>query len=77
MSELTPNDLDDLMTRDPLSLSTQDIDRIIDFHRKARGRRAAGEKPVKSTAAAGLDISAVTNKLLAAAAPTVKIARRI
>lgn len=74
---LNPNDLDELMSRDPLSLSDQDIDRIIDFHRKARGRRAAGERPVKSTAAAGLDISAITNKLVTAAAPTVKITRRI
>jgi hypothetical protein len=69
------NDLDELMSRDPLELSKIDIDRIIEYHRVARGRKAAGEKPVRSTA--GLDISAITNKLVTAAKPEVKITRRI
>jgi hypothetical protein len=71
------NDLDELMSRDPLDLSSTDIDRIIEYHRVQRGRRAAGEKPIKATAAAGLDISAITNKLVTAAKPEVKITRRV
>lgn len=75
MSDLSPSDLDELMSRDPMDLSSADIDKIIEFHRKARTRRASGEKPAKPAAAAGLDISAITNKLIGTAAP--KITRRI
>lgn len=48
-------DVDTLMARDPLSLSAQDIDQIIAYHRKARARKAAGEKPIKPK----IDISAI------------------
>ena len=37
-----PSELDELMQRDPLSLSSQDIDKIIAFQRQARARREAG-----------------------------------
>jgi Holliday junction resolvase len=37
-------DLDELMRRDPLELSAQDIDEIIAYHRKYRGKKALGEK---------------------------------
>jgi hypothetical protein len=70
------NDLDELMSRDPLSLSSQDIDAIIAYHRNQRARRASGEKPIK-TASAGIDISAITNKLVKEAKPVVKPDRRI
>jgi len=70
------NDLDELMSRDPLDLSSQDIDQIIQYHRNQRARRASGEKPAK-TASAGIDISAITNKLVKEAKPVVKPDRRI
>ena len=69
------SDLDELMSRDPLELSTQEIDAIIDFHRKQRARRAAGEKPIKPKSAS-IDISSITNKLVSAAKPEVQITRR-
>lgn len=37
-----PSELDELISRDPLDLSAQDIDRIIAFQRAARARREAG-----------------------------------
>lgn len=69
------NDLDELMSRDPLDLSSADIDRIIDYHRKQRARRAAGEKPTKPVGPT-VDISHITNKLIRAAQPPVNITRR-
>lgn len=70
------NDLDLLMSRDPLDLSDQDLAAIIAYHRAQRARRAAGEKPTKPTSAT-VDISAITNKLIKAAQPTVTIKRRV
>ena len=40
-------DLDELMSKDPLSLSDQDIDEIITYQRKARAQREGGVKPKK------------------------------
>ena len=70
------NDLDELMSRDPLSLSAQDIDSIIAYHRTQRARKAAGEKPTKP-ASASIDISEITKKLVKEAKPTLKMDRRI
>ncbi len=42
-----PSELDELMARDPLELSAQDIDSIIAYHRDLRAKKAAGE--VKSS----------------------------
>ena len=70
------NDLDELMSRDPLSLSTQDIDSIIAYHRAQRARKASGEKPTKP-ASASIDISEITKKLVKEAKPTLKMDRRI
>lgn len=36
-----PSELDELMMRDPLDLSAQDIDKIIAYQRQARARREA------------------------------------
>lgn len=36
-----PSELDELMQRDPLDLSAQDIDSIISYQRQARARREA------------------------------------
>lgn len=43
------NELDTLMNLDPLDLSAQDIDKIIEFQRRARRDFEAGVKPKKST----------------------------
>lgn len=45
-----PSELDELMQRDPLELSAQDIDKIISFQRAARARREAGAKTKKAGA---------------------------
>lgn len=39
-----PDELDELMARDPTSLQAQDIDKIIAYQRKARANREAGIK---------------------------------
>jgi hypothetical protein len=69
------SDLDELMSRDPLDLSSTDIDTIIDYHRKQRARRAAGEKPTKP-AGPSVDISHITKKLIKDVKPAVQINRR-
>lgn len=46
-------DLDTLMSQDPLSLSNQDLDRIIAYQRKMRGLREAGVRTKKPKAEAG------------------------
>lgn len=66
------NDLDELMSRDPLSLSAQDIDNIIKYHRNQRARRAAGEKPTKPK----IDLSAILKQARVVAVPAVTIKRR-
>ena len=69
------NDLDELMSRDPLNLSKTDIEAIIDYHRKQRARRAAGEKPTKPSAATA-DISSVMDKLIKSSKPKPTLTRR-
>ncbi len=78
-----PNDLDTLMSRideinakSATELTPSDIDIIIAYHRNQRSRRASSEKFVKPKSV-GLDISAITNKLVKEAKPVVKIDRRI
>lgn len=69
-------DLDELMARDPLELSEQDIDAIIEYHRKQRARKASGEKVTKP--AQNLDF--ILNKLQISkpdTAPQPTIRRRI
>lgn len=67
------NDIDELMSRDPLKLSKQDIDAIIAYHRNQRTRKAAGEKVTKPT----VNIDFVLNKLQAKLPDTAQIKRRI
>lgn len=45
------NEIDELMSRDPLLLSAQDIDAIIAYQRNARAARQSGTKPVRGTGA--------------------------
>ena len=55
-------DLDELMSKDPLSLSDQDIDDIIAYQRKARAQREGGVKPKKGVSdapKAKLDLAAL------------------
>ena len=64
MTEDDFHDLDTLMSQDPLSLSAQDLDRIIAYQRKMRAQREAGvrtRKP-KESAPTRLDISALLAK---------------
>lgn len=46
-----PNELDRLMSLDPLELSAQDIDQIIAYQRKARASADSGVKPKRGAAA--------------------------
>jgi len=70
-------DLDELMSRDPLDLSDQDIEAIIAWHRNQRARKASGEKVTKPVT----NLDFILNKLQIAKAaeepaqPTIK--RRI
>lgn len=50
-----PSELDELMSRDPLDLSSQDIDKIIASQRQFRARKEAGGKGKKAKAAAEPD----------------------
>lgn len=70
------SDLDELMTRNPLELSSDDIAKIVEHHRNQRARRAAGEKPVKSNSS-HIDISSITQKLVSEARPKLNIERKI
>lgn len=70
-----PSELDDLMSRDPLNLSAQDIDKIIAFQRQARARRESGAKTKKASASQPghkLDLTALG--LAKAPKQTVRIA---
>ncbi len=55
-------DLDELMSKDPLALSDQDIDEIIAYQRKTRAQREGGVKPKKGASnvpKAKLDLAAL------------------
>ncbi len=69
----TPSELDDLISRDPLDLSAQDIDKIIAMQRQYRARLEAGVKPKRRARSAdapkvSLDLAALG---LVKAAPTI------
>ena len=56
------SELDELMARDPLNLSAQDIDAIIAYQRQARARREAGGKTKRTASDApkqSLDLAAL------------------
>lgn len=59
-----PSELDELMSRDPLELSAQDIDSIIAYQRQQRARREAGGKTKKSDLrdGSGIDLVALVTK---------------
>jgi len=66
----SPNELDELISRDPLELSAQDIDKIIAYQRQQRAKRESGNgrtrKPKAEPAPSGIDLVALVTK----AAPT-------
>lgn len=67
-----PSELDELMSRDPLELSAQDIDKIIQFQRQARARREAG--PTKRGAKSDLkDGSGIDLTALVLNRPTLEV----
>lgn len=68
------SDLDHLMSIDPLELSNTDLDKIIEYHRNQRARKASGEKIQKPTAHK-IDLSEIAQKL--APKPDIKMIRRI
>lgn len=73
MADEPQNDIDFLMSLDPLELSKQDIDIIIAYHRNQRALREKGVKPKKDKGPAStLDLVALGLK---PAAP--KINRRV
>lgn len=69
-------DLDELMSRDPLSLSAQDIDAIIAYQRQARARREAGVKPKRGSAEPAKPLDLVALGLIPAPVKTT-VKRRI
>jgi hypothetical protein len=69
-----PSELDELMSRDPLELSAQDIDKIIQFQRQARARREAGPKTKRATKDSpdsGIDLVALVKGTTPASTPTI------
>jgi hypothetical protein len=58
------SDIDTLMAQDPMSLSTQDLDRIIAYQRKQRVQREAGvrTKKVSDKPATKIDITSLLSK---------------
>jgi hypothetical protein len=59
-----PFTLDFLMSEDPLKLSSQDLDMIIQYHRNIRADRASGARRAKvSTAPAPKGVAALLRKV--------------
>lgn len=53
------NYLDWLMTMDPLELSAQNIDSIIEYQRRARGLADAGVRPKRGVAEKKIDLTKI------------------
>ena len=53
------NELDRLMSLDPLELSSQDIDAIILYHRRARLSAESGAKPKRGGTVEKVDLAAI------------------
>lgn len=71
-----PNELDELMDLDPLSLSEQNLDAIIAYQRKYRAQIESGVKPKKANDGPKVSLSGVLDKLI----PKVegpKVTRRV
>lgn len=72
------NELDELMDKDPLQLSKQDLDAIIAYQRKARANYESGVKPKKGSGEA-VKLDSIVAGLLgqAAPAPAATVKRRV
>lgn len=71
------SDLNDLMDKDPLSMTSADIDAIIAYHRKRRATLAAGGKAPRAKKETGPTVSIDLKKLgLGLESSTPKIRRR-
>lgn len=68
------SDLDDLMSADPLSLSDQDIDKIIAYQRKHRAQVEGGVK-VKKEKGPGVSLAGLMEGL-AGVKPKATVTRR-
>ena len=73
--DTTPNTVDLLMEIDPLELTSENIDAIIAYHRKARAASTGG-KAKRDTAGPKVDISAVMQAIGGAPAPAAPAIRR-
>lgn len=76
LPELSASDLDELMGRDPLGLSKQDLAQIVAYQRKQRARRASGEKPEKPEGPK-ISLADLIGKLSAKAPETPPMKRRV
>ncbi len=70
-----PSELDELMSRDPLELSAQDIDSIIAYQRQQRAKRETGAngraKKPKPEATGTIDLAALLKATGSAPKPTL------
>ena len=71
-----PSELDELMSRDPLSMTTEDIDKIIAYHRNLRAQREAApkgraKKDLVDMTGQALDLAALGLTKSAPATPSV------
>jgi hypothetical protein len=77
----TNNDLDLLMSLDPLSLTKDDLDAIVRYHRNLRAEREAGKGKAARRTAAGngpkLDISKLMSSIVTAQPSGNVIKRRV
>lgn len=75
----TPNDIDLLMSLDPLSLTKDDLSAIVLYHRNLRATREAGKGKAaraKATPGAKLDITSLMSSIVAPAAGGGNIIKR-
>lgn len=74
-----PTDLTALMSLDPLDLTKQDLDKIIQYQRKQRMQREAGGRTKKATGETpAVDIKALMNKIVKpSAAPLSKTSEQL
>lgn len=65
-----PSELDELMSRDPLSMSREDIDKIIAYQRQARAQREGAPKGRKRSDLVDMSEKPLDLTLLGLAKPT-------
>ena len=69
------SEIDELMDKDPLQLTDQDLTQIIAYQRKMRQAWESGVKPKKEEGPK-VDLSSVMKKLIPAKPPEQQIKRR-